>query len=165
MKILGIDPGFATAGYGVIEKDGRGGLTAIDYGAIITPPSENAAVRLAMLAESLEKLIRKHTPDAVAVEELFFSSNAKTAIKVAQARGVILLCAIRECGNIFEYTPLQIKQALTGNGRAEKQQIQYMVRVILKLKEVPKPDDAADALAAAICHANFSPFSLSRSVK
>ena len=155
MKILGIDPGFATMGYGVIEKDGRGGLSAIDYGAIITPPSENAAVRLAMLAENLETLIRKHAPDAVSVEELFFNDNAKTAIKVAQARGVILLCAVRECGNLFEYTPLQIKQALTGNGRAEKQQIQYMVRVILKLKETPKPDDAADALAAAICHAHM----------
>ena len=160
MKILGIDPGFAIAGYGVIEKS-KSGLVAIDYGAVTTPPNENAAVRLAMLAENLEKLIKKHAPDVVAVEELFFSQNVKTAIQVAQARGVILLCAVRECGKLFEYTPLQIKQALTGNGRADKQQIQYMVRVILKLREIPKPDDAADALAAAICHAHTSEYALS----
>ena len=163
MKILGIDPGFAIAGYGVIEKR-NGVLLPLDYGAITTPPSENGAVRLAMLAEGLEKLIKVHKPDAVAVEELFFTHNAKTAIQVAQARGVILLCAVRECGRIYEYTPLQIKQALTGNGRAEKQQIQYMVRVILKLKEIPKPDDAADALAAAICHANTTAYA-ERNVK
>ena len=153
MKILGIDPGFAIMGYGVIEKKSAG-LTPLDYGVIKTPANENGAVRLAMLAEGLVKLIRAHKPDAVSVEELFFSQNAKTAIQVAQARGVILLCAVRECGKLYEYTPLQIKQALTGNGRAEKQQIQYMVRVILKLKEAPKPDDAADALAVAITHAH-----------
>jgi len=159
VKILGIDPGFAIMGYGVIEKNNKG-LTALDYGAITTPVNENGAVRLAILAEKLEKLIKQHAPDVVSVEELFFSQNAKTAIQVAQARGVILLCAVRECGKLFEYTPLQIKQALTGNGRAEKQQIQYMVRMILKLKETPKPDDAADALAAAITHAHMSNYAL-----
>ena len=161
MKILGIDPGFAIMGYGVIEKSGAG-LTALDYGAITTPANENSAVRLAMLAEKLEGLIKRHAPDAVSVEELFFSQNVKTAIQVAQARGVILLCAVRECGKLFEYTPLQIKQSLTGNGRAEKQQIQYMVRMILKLKEIPKPDDAADALAAAITHAHMSSYALNK---
>ena len=161
MKILGIDPGFAIMGYGVIEKK-NGGVAPLDYGVITTPTNENGAVRLAMLAEGLEKLIRAHKPDAVSVEELFFSQNAKTAIQVAQARGVILLCAVRECGKLYEYTPLQIKQALTGNGRAEKQQIQYMVRMILKLKDIPKPDDAADALAAAICHAHMSEYALNK---
>ena len=160
MKILGIDPGFAIMGYGVIDKKSTGFLTPLDYGVIRPPPNENAAVRLAILAEKLEELLKRHKPDVVSVEELFFSQNAKTAIQVAQARGVILLCAVRECGKLFEYTPLQIKQALTGSGRAEKQQIQYMVRMILKLKETPKPDDAADALAAAICHAHMSAYAL-----
>ena len=158
MKILGIDPGFAIMGYGVIEKINGNSLKPLDYGVIRTPVNENSAVRLAMLADGLEKLIDIHKPDAVAVEELFFNQNAKTAIQVAQARGVILLCAVRQCGKLYEYTPLQIKQALTGSGRAEKQQIQYMVRMILKLKEIPQPDDAADALAAAICHANTSEY-------
>ncbi len=158
MTILGIDPGFAILGYGVIEKLDGNTLKALDYGVLRTPPAENDAVRLAMIAEGLEKLIKIHKPDAVAVEELFFSQNAKTVIQVAQARGVILLCSVRECGKLYEYTPLQIKQALTGNGRADKRQIQYMVRVILKLKEIPRPDDAADALAAAICHANTSEY-------
>lgn len=149
-------------GYGLIEKLDGNTLKPLDYGVITTPPNENSAVRLAMLADSLEKLIKLHKPGAVAVEELFFSQNVKTALQVAQARGVILLCAVRECGSLFEYTPLQIKQALTGSGRAEKQQIQYMVRVILKLKDIPKPDDAADALAAAICHANTSEYALKK---
>lgn len=153
MIILGIDPGYGTIGFGVIEKE-RGNLKAIDYGVIQTPPSETLPVRLAMLDEALSKLIKKYAPDAVAVEELFFNTNITTGIKVAEARGVILLCAIRECGNLFEYTPLQVKQALTGMGRAEKKQVQYMVKSLLGLKTEPKPDDAADALAVAVCHAN-----------
>lgn len=153
MIILGIDPGYATTGYGIIEKD-RGNLTALDYGVIQTPPTESLPVRLAMLSDSMTALIRKCRPEAIAIEELFFNTNITTGIKVAEARGVILLSAIRECGHLYEYTPLQVKQALTGQGRAEKKQVQYMVRALLKLKTEPKPDDAADALAIAVCHAN-----------
>lgn len=157
MIILGIDPGYATIGYGVIQKEGAA-ITPVDYGVIQTPKEESIPVRLAMLDEALTAIIRKFRPDAVSVEELFFNTNITTGIKVAQARGVILLCAIKHCGKLYEYTPLQIKQALTGNGRAEKRQIQYMVKALLKLKDVPKPDDVADALAAAICHASFGEY-------
>ncbi len=157
MIILGIDPGYATIGYGVIEKTAAA-LKPVDYGAVLTPKDESMPVRLAMIDESFTKLIQKYKPDAVAIEELFFNTNITTGIKVAQARGVLMLCAIKECGHLFEYTPLQIKLALTGNGRAEKQQLQYMVRSLLGLKETPKPDDAADALAAAICHANTAKY-------
>lgn len=154
MIILGIDPGYATIGYGVISKEGME-LTAIDYGVIQTPKDESIPVRLAMLDDALTAIIAKYNPDAVSVEELFFNTNITTGIKVAQARGVILLCAIKKCGKLYEYTPLQIKQALTGNGRAEKFQVQYMVKALLKLSKIPKPDDAADALAAAVCHAHL----------
>jgi len=152
--ILGIDPGLATAGYGAVEKNGAEPLKCVDYGVIETPKNESTAVRLAMLYDGMAGLIKKYKPDCVAVEELFFNQNAKTAIAVAEGRGVILLAAVRECGRLYEYTPLQIKSALTGNGRAEKPQVQYMVRAILKIPDVIRPDDAADALAAAICHAN-----------
>lgn len=155
--ILGIDPGYATIGYGLIEKT-NSGLSPIDYGVILTPKQESIPVRLAMLDEALTKIILQYKPDVVSVEELFFNTNITTGIKVAQARGVIILCAIKQCGKLYEYTPLQIKQALTGNGRAEKAQIQYMVKALLRLKEIPKPDDVADALAAAICHANTSDY-------
>ncbi|MCI9031201.1 MAG: crossover junction endodeoxyribonuclease RuvC [Clostridia bacterium] len=158
MIILGIDPGYATIGYGVIEKNGAN-IRAIDYGTIQTPKDESIPVRLAMLDEALTKIIRKFKPDAVSVEELFFNTNITTGIKVAQARGVILVCAIKECGRLYEYTPLQIKQALTGNGRADKKQMQYMVKTFLNLRVEPKPDDAADALAAAICHAGMPEYS------
>jgi crossover junction endodeoxyribonuclease RuvC len=153
MKILGIDPGYGTIGYGIIEKTSQG-LKDIDYGAIVTPKQESVPVRLAILDEALSALINKYKPDEIAVEELFFNTNITTGIKVAQARGVILLSAIKNCGRLFEYTPLQVKMALTGNGRAEKKQVQYMVSTILGLKSLPKPDDAADALAVAITHAN-----------
>ena len=153
MIILGIDPGLATVGYGIIEKKGPD-LKPVDYGVIQTPKEESTAVRLAILDEQLTALIKKFKPDCVAVEELFFNTNAKTAIMVAEGRGVILLASIRECGRLYEYTPLQIKSALTGNGRAEKAQVQYMVRAILKIAKPIRPDDAADALAAAVCHAN-----------
>ena len=153
MIILGIDPGYATIGYGIIEKN-RGNLTALDYGVIQTPATESLPVRLAMLSDGMTALIRRCKPEAIAIEELFFNTNITTGIKVAEARGVILLAAIKECGRLYEYTPLQVKQALTGQGRAEKKQVQYMVRALLKLKAEPKPDDAADALAIAVCHAN-----------
>ena len=158
MIILGIDPGYATIGYGVIEKNGSF-LRAVDYGTIQTPKDESIPVRLAMLDEALTKIIRRFKPDAVSVEELFFNTNITTGIKVAQARGVILVCAIKECGRLYEYTPLQITQALTGNGRADKKQMQYMVKAALNLAQEPKPDDAADALAAAICHAGMPEYS------
>ncbi len=158
MKILGIDPGYATIGYGLIEKKSDGRFVSLDYGAIHTPKEESVPVRLAILAAALEKLIATQKPDCIAVEELFFNTNITTGIKVAQARGVILLTSIKHSGHLYEYTPLQVKMALTGNGRADKKQIQYMVKAILGLETQPKPDDVADALAVAICHGNTCVF-------
>lgn len=150
MIILGIDPGIAIMGYGVIEfKNYK--ARVIDYGAIYTPSHTPISNRLQMIYDGLTQLFEKFKPDQVAFEELFFNTNTKTAINVAQARGIAILVANQRCKNIFEFTPLQIKQALTGNGRAEKKQVQYMVKQILNLKQEPKPDDAADALAVAIC--------------
>lgn len=157
MIILGIDPGYGTIGYGVIEKNGSK-IVPIDYGVIQTPKDEGIAARLAMIYDTLNVLIKKFNPDEIAVEELFFNTNITTGIKVAQARGVILLSAVHACGRLYEYTPLMVKQSLTGNGRADKKQIQYMVKMMLGLKSEPKPDDAADALAIAICHANTCDF-------
>lgn len=153
MIILGLDPGLATLGYGVIRKEKSKRAEMIDYGIVSTPKEENLAVRLCMLERGIKQIIDKFKPDEIAVEELFFAKNVKTGISVAHARGVILLTANKECGRIFEYTPLQIKQALTGYGRAEKNQIQQMVKSLLGLKAIPKPDDAADALAVALTHA------------
>ena len=150
--ILGIDPGIATLGYGVLQKDGNGNVAAEDYGVVTTPKQENLAVRLAMLEEGLCALLDKVRPDEVAVEELFFSKNVTTGIAVAHARGVALLTCVKRCGRLFEYTPMQIKQALTGYGKAEKRQIQLVTANLLRLKSVPRPDDAADALAVALCH-------------
>ncbi|OGY91812.1 MAG: crossover junction endodeoxyribonuclease RuvC [Candidatus Komeilibacteria bacterium RIFCSPLOWO2_02_FULL_48_11] len=150
MIILGIDPGIADTGYGVITKHGDD-YAVIAYGSIKTPAKDGLPARLQRLHRELRMLIKKHSPDIVAVEELFFSKNVKTAITVSHARGVILLTA-REAGCLVrEFTPLQVKQALVGYGRADKNQIQQMVKTILGLKEIPKPDDAADALAVAIC--------------
>lgn len=153
MIIVGFDPGLATLGYGVIEKDKSFKPNMIDYGIISTPKTENLAVRLCMLEEGVKQIINKFKPDEIAVEELFFAKNVTTGINVAHARGVLLLTAVKECGRLYEYTPLQIKQALTGYGRADKHQIQAMVKSYLNLKSVPRPDDAADALAVALCHA------------
>ncbi len=153
MIILGIDPGLATVGYGVIN-DGK----CADYGIISTPKEENTGSRLMLIASGIESLIHKYKPDAVAVEELFFNTNLKTAVAVAQARGVILYTALK-CGcPLYEYTPLQIKQGLTGYGRADKKQIQQMVAMLLKLNAIPRPDDAADALAVALCHMQTNRF-------
>ena len=152
MIVVGFDPGLATLGYGVLEKNGN--ITKmLDYGVVLTPKEENLAVRLTMLEEGVKKIIETFKPDEIAIEELFFAKNVKTAIAVAHARGVVLLTATKYCGKIFEYTPLQIKQALTGYGRADKNQIQQMVKTTLRLKGIPRPDDAADALAVALCHA------------
>ena len=148
MRILGIDPGYAILGYGIIEMRGNR-FKVIDYGAVTTEAGMEMPDRLKVLYNSLMELIGRFEPE---VEELFFNTNAKTAILVGQARGVALLACSNSGLEIAEYTPLQIKQALVGNGRAEKKQVQFMVKTILNLKEAPKPDDTADALAAAICH-------------
>ena len=158
MIILGIDPGLATLGYGVIEKDARGNCRAVDYGVVITPKDEGLPVRLAMLEEGIAKILDKYQPDEIAMEELFFSKNITTGIAVAHARGVALLTCVKRCGRLYEYTPMQIKQALTGYGKADKKQMQSVVASLLKLKSIPKPDDAADALAVALCQAFTSRF-------
>ncbi len=153
MVIVGFDPGLATLGYGAISKDSKGKIEVLDYGIVQTPKGESLSVRLCMLEEAIKQIIAKFKPDEISMEELFFAKNVKTAIAVAHARGVLLLTCNKECGRIFEYTPLQIKQALTGYGRADKKQIQKMVQTLLNLKSIPKPDDAADALAVALTHA------------
>lgn len=150
MIILGIDPGYAIVGYGVIEKDKSGKCRVIDYGAINTPKEEDFPVRLAMIQDGMKCLINRFKPDAIAVEELFFNQNITTGIAVAEARGVILCTAIQHVPKVFEFTPMQIKLAITGVGKADKKQVQYMTKTILGLKSVPKPDDAADALAVAL---------------
>lgn len=150
MVILGIDPGYAIVGYGVIEKDKSGKCRVIDYGAINTPKEEDFPVRLAMIQDGMKCLINRFKPDAIAVEELFFNQNITTGIAVAEARGVILCTAIQHVPKVFEFTPMQIKLAITGVGKADKKQVQYMTKTILGLKSVPKPDDAADALAVAL---------------
>ncbi len=154
MIILGVDPGLATVGYGVIESDRNGNARALDYGVILTPKEENLPVRLAMVEEGVNKILDKFHPQEVAMEELFFSKNVKTGVAVAHARGVALLACVKKCGRLYEYTPIQIKLALTGYGRADKQQMQRVVVSILRLKSIPKPDDAADALAVALCHSH-----------
>lgn len=150
MVILGIDPGFAIIGYGVIEKDRD--IKVVDYGVITTPKDDNITKRLETSYNAIVALIDKFKPDAIAIEELFYFKNQTTIINVAQARGIIVLACAQSKIPIYEYTPLQVKQAITGNGRAEKKQIQFMVTNILGLAKVPKPDDAADALAIAITH-------------
>lgn len=153
MIIVGIDPGLAISGYGVINYIGNK-FEVIDYGAVTTESCQAFPGRLKTIYDSYIELFKLYKPEAIAIEELFYNKNVKTAIAVAEARGVHLLAA-ENCGvPLYEYTPLQIKQGIVGYGRAEKKQIQEMVKVILKLKSVPKPDDVADGLAAAICHAH-----------
>ena len=151
MRVLGIDPGFALVGFGIVEQRGSE-VVPIDYGVIETTKDEVFSTRLAMIYEGINTLIERYKPDAIALEELFYFKNQKTVIPVAEARGVIVLSGKQHLGVLYEYTPLQIKQALTGNDRAEKKQIQYMVQNILGLEKIPKPDDAADALAVALTH-------------
>lgn len=153
MRILGIDPGYAILGWGVIDVIGNR-FSVVDYGSILTDTSMEMPARLQVLYNGLTELIYKYKPDDASIEQLFFNSNAKTAILVGEARGVAVLACANGNLNIFEYTPLQIKQALVGYGRADKKQVQYMVKTMLNLKSVPKPDDTADALAAAVCHAH-----------
>ena len=152
MRILGIDPGVAIVGFGLIESD-RGPLRMLQYGAITTPAGLPLAARLAQIDRDIEELIGTFRPDEISVEELFFSKNITTGIAVAHARGVILCAAEKKKIPIYEYTPMQVKQAVAGYGLADKKQVMDMTRRLLKLKSVPRPDDAADALAIALCHA------------
>jgi crossover junction endodeoxyribonuclease RuvC len=152
MIILGIDPGTAATGYGIIKKQKE--LKIIDYGCIQTSPQLSTAERLQKTHQQITKIIKKHKPNIIAIEDIFFFKNLKTVIKVSQAQGVALLAAGQKKIPVAEYTPLQIKQAVTSYGRAEKSQVQKMVKILLNLKEIPKPDDAADALAVAICCAH-----------
>ncbi len=151
MKILGIDPGTATTGWAILEEK-KGEIVPIAYGHISTSPQKTTGERLKEVADDIGDIIKKYEPQESAVEDIFFFKNVKTVIKVSQSRGAMLLSLEQAGIKIFEYTPLQVKQAITGYGRAEKKQIQLMVKNILKLKKIPKPDDTADAIAIALCH-------------
>lgn len=152
MIIVGIDPGYAIVGVGIVKYE-KNKLSMIEYGAITTNAHTKTTQRLNIIYEKINSVFDEYKPDAVAIEELFFNNNAKTAIMVAQARGVLLVAAANKGIPVYEYTPLQIKQAITGYGRADKNQMQNMVKLLLNLNVIPKPDDAADALAVGICHA------------
>lgn len=151
MRILGIDPGYAIVGYGVVDYD-KYKFSTVAYGAVTTPAGTSFESRLDMIYNDLITIIDKYKPDAMAIERLYFNTNTTTAIDVAQARGVILLAAYQRGLTINEYTPLQVKQSVTGYGKAEKRQVMEMVKSILNLNAIPKPDDTADALAIAVCH-------------
>lgn len=155
MRVLGIDPGIAIAGFGFVDKIGSK-LVPVQYGAIETEARTAQELRLKQIYESVCALMDKYKPDTVAVEKLFFNKNVTTAFAVGQARGVIILAAAQRGLPVSEYTPLQVKQAVVGYGKAEKRQVQEMVRMLLNLSAIPKPDDVADALAVAICHAHSS---------
>ncbi len=161
MIILGIDPGLATVGWGIIESV-RGQIRPVAYGAITTPAHTDIEARLLMIQNDIEALITKYKPDEMAIEELFFNTNITTGIAVAEARGVILCTAHRLGVKISEYTPLQVKQAVVGYGKAEKRQVIAMVTSLLKLKAPPKPDDTADAIAIAICHSQCAASAIGR---
>jgi crossover junction endodeoxyribonuclease RuvC len=150
MRILGIDPGTGILGFGVIDVAANGTIQLVDAGVIRTAVKEDDAVRLLTIFEELQDIIMQNKPTVMSVEKLFFARNVTTAMTVSQARGVVLLLGQQNGMELYEYTPMQIKQAITGYGKADKKQMQEMVRTLLKLKEIPKPDDAADALAAAI---------------
>ena len=151
MLVLGIDPGLATTGYGLVEGDGQR-LELVAYGVVRTPAKTPIARRLLQLHDELAEILREYRPDEAAVEELFFSTNARTAIVVGEARGVVILTLAEAGLPVAEYTPLQVKQAITGYGQADKAQVQQMVSLLLNLRYVPQPDDAADALAISVCH-------------
>ncbi|CAM3509069.1 crossover junction endodeoxyribonuclease RuvC [Marinicrinis lubricantis] len=153
MRVLGIDPGIAIVGFGFIDKKGSQ-LSPVQYGSIQTEAHTDPALRLMQVYDATVQLIDRYQPQEIAIEKLFFNRNVTTAFAVGQARGVIILAAAQKGLKIAEYTPLQVKQAVVGYGKAEKRQVQEMVKMFLRLKEVPKPDDVADALAIAICHAH-----------
>lgn len=155
MRILGIDPGYAIVGYGVVDY-AKNRFATVGYGAVTTKAKTPFETRLADIYNDMLSIIDKYNPDELAIEKLYFNTNTTTAIDVAQARGVIVLAAHQKGLKISEYTPLQVKQAVTGYGRAEKHQVMEMIKSILSLKSVPKPDDTADALALAICHGHYS---------
>ena len=151
MRILGIDPGYATVGFGIVDYQGMDFKT-VEYGALITPAHTEFSGRLAQIYEDMTYLLEKYTPQVLSIEKLYFNTNKTTGIMVAEARGVILLSCAQHGVPVYEYTPLQVKSAVVGYGKAVKSQVMDMTRRILHLAEVPKPDDAADALALAICH-------------
>ena len=153
MLVLGLDPGTAITGYGLVRRTGNR-LSGIDFGVIRTPAGRPLPERLLAIHHELGRLLAGHRPEVVAVEQLFFCNNARTAMAVGQARGVVLLAAAEAGLAVAEYTPLQVKQAVVGYGKADKRQVQEMVRILLALRDIPRPDDAADALAVAICHAH-----------
>jgi len=153
MRVLGIDPGIAITGYGIIDFAGNS-FSPVDYGSIRSATEMPQHLRLNKLYNELTDLIIKYRPHCMAVEELFFNRNVRTAMSVSQARGVILLASAQSDLEVYEYTPLQVKQAVVGRGRADKKQVQYMIKIILNLPAVPRPDDVADALAIAVCHIN-----------
>ena len=155
LVILGIDPGYAIVGYGVIDYNSNR-FNVLKYGAVTTDAGEKFSSRLATIYDDIDGIIKRCKPDVLSIEKLYFNTNTTTAIDVAQARGVILLAATHNNIPVFEYTPLQVKSAVTGYGRAEKKQVMDMIKHILGLEKVPKPDDTADALALAICHAHSS---------
>ncbi len=157
MRTLGIDPGTAIMGWGIVEEDGQGGLQPVGYGVLTTPKELRLAQRLQLLHRGLVRLIEQYRPDTAGIEELFFSKNVTTALAVGHARGVALLALADGNVSIQEYRPMAIKQAVAGYGHADKKQMQEMVRLTLGLDTIPKPDDAADALAIAICHAHTAP--------
>jgi crossover junction endodeoxyribonuclease RuvC len=152
MLVIGIDPGTAITGYGLVRENADGGLEVVDYGAILTPPELPMAERLLEMFRCLTQILLLHRPDCGAVEKLFFQRNVRTALSVGQARGVVLLTLASASLPVSEYTPMEVKQAVTGYGGADKNQVQQMVRALLGLPEIPSPDDAADALAIGICH-------------
>ena len=161
MRILGIDPGYATIGYGIVDTNGFK-FSVAGYGAITTPAKIPFEKRLKSIYDDMITVIDKYKPDELSIERLYFNSNTTTAIDVAQARGVIVLACESRGVKINEYTPLQVKQAVTGYGKAEKRQVMEMVKNLLGLKAVPKPDDTADALALAVCHGHYSASSVSK---
>lgn len=163
MRILGIDPGYAIIGWGVLNYE-RGRFTPLDFGAVTTEAGTPFVQRLQQIYEGLSLVLERFTPDAMAIEKLYFQNNQKTAIEVAEARGVILLAAQNAGVPIFEYTPLQVKSAVTGYGQAQKPQVMEMTKRLLRLEKVPKPDDTADALAIAICHAQMGGTALKRQI-
>ena len=155
MRILGIDPGYAIVGYGVLDYDGRS-FSVVSFGAITTPAGMPFEKRLEVIYRDMNEIIGLYKPESLSLEKLFFNTNHTTAIDVAQARGVIILSAVQNCVEVYEYTPLQVKYSVVGYGKAEKKQVQEMTRSMLNLKQVPKPDDTADALALAITHGHNS---------
>lgn len=164
MRILGIDPGYAIVGWGVADHR-QNRFKTVDYGAVLTPAGEDFDARLRQIYLDIAALIARYRPEAMSIEKLFFTTNQKTGIDVAQARGVILLAASLAGVPIYEYTPLQVKQSVVGYGKAEKKQVMAMTQRILALPEIPKPDDTADALALAVCHAHCAGSSLSSLIR